>query len=206
MARIKLPSYLKEGSGRMEDAVIVTRGGESYMMPYKKHDSGNTPAQQAVRDAFKTVVADWKYLKGIIGEAWGLPVMGTNVSGYNHFLGVNASRRRAGLPLVLCPGTGGEVLMNFKAAAGDAPGGIVCSFIPPGQGRHVTFFVRRVTASGVIEPVTRHEAGAGCASPFVITGLEPATAYHVHAIVTDAVYDEANTVSRSVAAECVSGS
>ncbi len=204
MARIKLPSYIKEGSGRMEDAVIVTRGGKSYMMTYKKHDSGNTSAQQAVRAAFKTVVADWKYLKGIIGKAWAMPVMGTSVSGYNHFLGVNASRRRAGLPLVLCPGTGKELLVNFKAAASDAPGGIACSFITPGQGCHVTFFLRRVTAPGVIAPVTRHDAGAGCASPFVITGLEPATAYHVHAIVTDAVYDKANTVSQSVAAECVS--
>ena len=206
MAKIKLPSYIKEGNGRMEDAVLVTRGGESYMMIYRKYNRGQTPEQEEIRNAFKTVVYDWKYLEGIIHEAWAMPVKDTNVSGYNNFMGTNVQKRRDGLPIMLCTGMGEEILMNFTAETGSAPGEIGCSFLPPESGCHVTIFTRPVTASGVKAPIARHDAGADPASPFIITGLEPGTEYHVFAIVTDAAYDEARTVSQSVAAGCISGS
>ena len=198
MARIKLPSYIKEGNGRMEDAVLVTRGGESYMMIYKKHDSGNSAEQEAVRTAFKTVVMDWRYLDGIIREAWAMPTKGTNVSGYNNFMGANVIRRRDGQPIVLCPGMGEEILMNFEALPGSAAGDISCTFLAPEQGCHVTFFTRRITEPGVKALITRHDAGANPVSPHVITGLETGAQYHVFAVVTDKAYTEAATVSASV--------
>lgn len=198
MARIKLPSYIKEGNGRMEDAVLVTRGGESYMMIYKKHGSGNSAGQEAVRTAFRTVVTDWRYLDGIIREAWAMPTKGTNVSGYNNFLGANVLRRRDGEPLILCPGMGEEILMNFEATPGNSAGEISCSFLSPEKGCHVTFFTRRITEPGIKALITRHDAGADPASPFIISGLETGAQYHVFAIVTDRAYIDATTVSASV--------
>lgn len=205
MAKITLPSYIKEGHGRMEDAVIVTRKGTSYMMHYKKGNRVKTVNQIEVQDAFKTVVADWKNLTGIIRKAWDLYSDEENVSGYNSFMGVNSTHRRAGEPLEICPGMGEEILMNFTTAPGSSAGEIVCEFLPPEAGCHVTFFTRKESESGIKSPITRHDAGADPVSPFTITGRESGADYYIYAIVTDAQYDSALTVSQSVSASSKAG-
>ncbi|HPS58027.1 MAG TPA: hypothetical protein PK514_07965 [Spirochaetota bacterium] len=205
MARIKLPSYIKEGSGRMEDAVIVTKNGTSYMMVYKKYSRGNTASQAAVNNAFRTVIVDWKYLRGIIRKAWDSSSENGNVSGYNLFIGENMSRRRSGEPIMLCPGMGEEILMNFTAEPGTCAGEVICSFLAAEPGCHVTFFSRKETAPDENSIITRHDAGADLASTFTITGLEPGAQYHIYAVVTDAAYEEAATISASVAAKTESG-
>jgi len=205
MAKITLPSYIKEGHGRMEDAVIVTRKGTSYMMVYKKTSREKTVKQQAVQDAFKTVVADWKYLTGIINKAWNVYTDDENVSGYNSFMGVNIPHRRAGEPLELCPGLGEEILMNLTAAPGTSAGEIACTFLPPEAGSHISFFTRKEAEPGIKSPISRHDAGADPVSPFTITGLETGMNYIIYAVVTDAQYDTALTVSQSAAASSVAG-
>lgn len=200
MARIKLPSYIKEGHGRMDDAVIVTMpNGESYMKPYKKVVS-RTENQIEVRNAFRTVVSDWKYLEGIISNAWDFATKGKNASGYNAFMGVNITHRRAGEPLELCGDMGEEMLKNFTAAPGTAAGEIMCQFLPAEAGCHITFFARKEVEPGIKSPISRHDAGADTESPFTITGLETGARYYIYAIVTDAQYDAALSVSQSVAA------
>jgi hypothetical protein len=54
----------------MEDAVFVNWKGITYMRPYKKQKSVNSPKQVEVRMAFSSVPADWKYLPGLIAETW----------------------------------------------------------------------------------------------------------------------------------------
>ena len=144
MAKIKLPSYIKEGHGRMDDAVIITRGDKSFMKIYKKYDRGSSPKQVEVRNAFTTIVADWSYLEGIVSDAWDMSNDDPYVSGYNAFLGENLSRRRDGEVLMLCPGMGEEILMNFTAEPGTVAGEVICRFAEAEPGCHVTFFVRRV--------------------------------------------------------------
>ena len=36
MAKMKFPSYIKEAGGRMDDAVLVTRKGVSYIRVYRE--------------------------------------------------------------------------------------------------------------------------------------------------------------------------
>ncbi|PKL18216.1 MAG: hypothetical protein CVV49_07110 [Spirochaetae bacterium HGW-Spirochaetae-5] len=205
MARIKLPSYIKEGSGRMEDAVLVTRNGSSYMMVYKKQDRTATVGQKEVQDAFKTVVYDWKFITGIVKDSWDNCGDDENVSGYNAFIGENIPHRRAGEPLELCKGMGEEILVNFTAAPGSSSGEIACSFLPPEAGCHVSIFTRKDEEPGVKSPISRHDAGADPVSPFTITGLESGASYSIYAVVTDAEYGSAMTVSQSVAAVSVAG-
>ena len=122
MAKIKFPSYIKEGHGRMDDAILVMRKGYSYMKTYKTYTTGHTEEQLEIRNAFSTVVADWKYLGGIISGAWTIAAKDTAGTGYNAFLGSNIQHRRAGEPLELCIGMGEEILMNFTAAPGTTAG------------------------------------------------------------------------------------
>lgn len=203
MAKITLPSYIKEGHGRMDDAVIVTRNGESYMKVYKKILS-NSANQLEIRQAFKSLVADWKYLTGIVSESWNFLTKGTNASGYNAFIGANILHRRAGDPLELCPGLGEEIVMNLTAAPGGT-GQLVCSFLPAETGRHITFFARKDTEPGIKGVIIRFDAGADPVSPYTITGLEPGAKYSVYAVATDAEYEKAKTVSQSSSSTATAG-
>lgn len=205
MAKIKFPSYIKEGHGRMDDAVIVTMpNGEAYMRTYRKVIS-KTEKQVEVRKAFSSLVKDWKHLTGIISDSWDLLTKGTNANGYNAFMGANVSHRRAGRPIELCRGMGEELLINFTARAGSTSGDIVCSFLTPEQCRHVTIFTRKEVEPGEPSPISKHVAGETPSSPFTISGLESGAQYYIYAVVTDAEYSSAKTVSQSVAALCSAG-
>jgi len=199
MARIILPSYIKEGHGRMDDAVLAKWKGVTYMKPYKKSVS-RSEKQVFVRKVFKSLSADWKSLTGIIRGSWEFFVQGKSLTGLNAFIAANFNHRRAGEPLELCPAMGEEILMNFTAEAGSAPGEITCSFLQPAEGCHITFFTREVTELDTQPGFMRHDAGAGSVSPFTLTGLEQGAQYHVFAVVTDAEYVNASTVSVSVSA------
>ena len=197
MAKIVLPSYLKEGSGRMEDAVLMHWKGIPYMRPYKKHADAKTAEQVAVRNAFTSLVADWGRLAGIVRTAWSASIEGLDISGYNAFIGANSGARRQGEAIELCPPMGEDQVMNFAAAPGTA-GTIACTFAPIAAEKHLTIFVRKETEDASI---VRIDCGAAPASPVTVPSLETGKSYTVYAIVTDAAYADAKTVSRSVAAK-----
>lgn len=197
MAKIKLPSYLKEGNGRMEDAVLTRWKGISYMKPYRKPKDAQTQAQVEIRSAFSSVVADWGYLSGIVHTAWNKSVEGQDLTGYNAFIGTNSEYRRKGEILELCPAYGEEMVINFTAAAGSVGGTISCSFAPLAAGKHLTLFIRKNVTEGKANPVIRQDCGADPVSPVTVSSLKAGAAYSVYAVVTDAVYAEAKSVSQS---------
>jgi hypothetical protein len=200
MAKIALPSYLKEGNGRMEDAVLMHWKGISYMRPYKKPRDTRTSGQVAVRNAFTSLVADWGCLAGIVREAWNASVEGQDLTGYNAFIGANSNARRKGQALELCPPMGENQVMNFTAAAGTVAGSISCSFAPIPAGKHLTLFVREEVAGEENASMIRLDVGADPASPVTAPSLESGKVYTVYALVTDAAYTDAKTVSHSVSA------
>ena len=200
MAKIELPSYLKEGNGRMEDAVLMRWKGISYMRPYKKPRDARTTGQVAVRSAFTSLVEDWGCLAGIVRSSWNASVKGMDLTGYNSFIGVNSNARRKGEAIELCPPMGENQVTNFTAASGTAAGSISCTFAPVAAGKHLTLFVRKDAAEEETAPMIRHDCGADPASPVTVPSLESGKAYTVYALVTDAAYTDAKTVSHSVSA------
>ncbi len=204
MAKIKLPSYIKEAGGKMDDAVLVTRKGVSYMMPYREKES-YSDKQIEVQLAFSTIAGDWKNFTGIIQDTWEILAKDTTASGFNIFMGNNLKLRRAGEPLILCKGMGEEPLKDFTASPGTGAGEITCEFTPAETGRHITFFWHQVTEPGVKAPISRHDGGADTMSPFTISGLEQGLEYCVYTVVTDAQYDKAITVSESSGAKTNAG-
>jgi hypothetical protein len=98
---------------------------------------------------------------------------------------------------------GEEPLADFAAEAGASSGEITCTFTPPGNGSHITFFTRKVPGNGEIELLSKHDAGSGTTTPYTLTGLEPGAAYHVYGVLTDATYDESAMVSAAVTASAL---
>jgi len=200
MAKVTLPSYFKDGSGRMEDAVMFQWKGQTYIKHYRKREKA-TEKQQEVRDAFSTLAKDWKCLSGVARNSWNIYVEGERLMGVNAFIGENSVRRRSGMPITISKGLGETPLENFTVEAGSNRGEINCTFDSPEDGNHVTIFVSKKTDQGEHSEMTRHDLGENPSSPSPIAGLENGADYHVYAIVTNAAYDEAETVSESVSGE-----
>lgn len=202
MAKITLPSYIKDGSGRMEDAVLGQCRGISFMRHYKKQKYAGTPKQLQVNSAFQSVIADWKSITGIVRAAWEERSEGQHYNGYNAFIGSNSPRRIRGEHLELCPAMGEKPVLGFAAAAGTDAGSISCTFSPIPAGKHLSIFLRRDDVAFEDEAATliRHDFGADPVSPVTIPSLEAGKSYTVYAVVTDAAYGEAKLVSRSIAA------
>ena len=202
MAKITMPSYIKEGSGRMEDAVFAQCRGILYMKHYKKQKYAGTPKQEQVKTAFMSLVADWNSLSGIVRSAWNERCEGQHYNGYNAFIGANSPRRIRGEHLELCPAMGEKPVLGFTAAAGTAAGSISCTFTPIPAGKHLSIFLRRddVVYEDEAATLIRHDLGADPVSPVTLPSLETGKSYTVYAVVTDAAYGEAKLVSRSIAA------
>jgi len=97
------------------------------------------------------------------------------------------------------------VVMNFAAAPGSAAGSVSVTFAALPEGKHLTLFARKDVALGEVAPITRQDCGAAPASPVTIALLDAATQYEVYAVVTDAAYNDAKTISASVSAEVTTG-
>ena len=205
MAKVTFPSYIKGSQGRMKDMIISKWKGIVYMRHNYKSQRPPTEKQVYIRSAFSSLVSDWKYFGGIISTSWRLLTEDRNLSGYNAFIGSNLTHRRAGKPIQICPGTGEEILMNFTAVPGREQGKIMCSFLPPESSCHVTFFARNETLREKQPVIIRFDAGADTLSPFILTGLQSGALYSIYAVVTDAAYARAETVSPSVAAMSAAG-
>ena len=83
------------------------------------------------------------------------------------------------------------------------PGGtgeIVCevTYPPAFAGRHLTVFTRKRVNGVPVGIYARHDMGEAGASTVSVTGLEAGSEYSVYAILTNAPYTEAVTVSASV--------
>ncbi len=200
MAKVTLPSYIKDGRGRMEDAVMFQWKGQTYMRHYKKREN-ITEKQQEVRNAFSTLANDWKCLRGAVQSSWKMYVEGERMLGLNAFIGENVPRRRSGMPIVISKGFGERPLENFTVEAGTNAGEIHCTFDSPAEGSHVTVFVSKQAEEGKHFEMTRHDLGADPSVPCPIAGLESGADYHVYAIVTNAAYEDAETLSESVSGE-----
>jgi hypothetical protein len=198
-------SLVKENRGKLGDVVFSEWKGIPYVRDYVKNEDPGTPKQKEVRTAFTSLTKLWKSNNGVMRMSWDEYVNSRKLSmtGYNAFIGANSKKERAGEPLELFRPMGEEPLADFAAEAGASSGEITCTFTPPGNGSHITFFTRKVPGNGEIELLSKHDAGSGTATPYTLTGLEPGAAYHVYGVVTDAAYDESAMVSAAVTASAL---
>ncbi len=207
MGKVRTNAAIKGFSNNIDGFVYYERNGKACVRPYFKPSDPKTHKQQKVRNAFRTLSSLWKQLDGILVESWNALGRTTKVSGYNAFIGANANSQRAGQPLTLCPEYGMEGLTAFTARAGSAAGEIVCEYTPGETvGTPSIMFFAQKTEKGIAGgDLARFDGGPASGPSFTLTGLESGCAYHVYAILTDAPYAEATTVSVARSAICTAG-
>lgn len=204
MAKAKTTVNVPEISRNIDGFVYYMRNGKTYIRKYSKTPNANTPAQQAVREAFSRVIAIWKKNSGLLRTTWDLYGKKKELTGFTAFIGANANLQRTGKPLVLFKEMGIEnEPENFAAASGGA-GEIVCSFDGPANGHHLSVFAQRKENGVADGKVRRFDAGAGVSS-FTVKGLEPGLEYFVYGVFTDAPFAEATISSASASAIASAG-
>ena len=204
MAKAKTTVNVPEISRNIDGFVYYMRNGKTYIRKYTKARDVNSPAQQAVREAFSRVIAIWKKNRGLMRSTWELFGKKKELSGYAAFIGANANALRFGKPLSLFKEMGIEdEPENFAATAGGT-GEIVCSFEGDANGHHLTLFTQRKENGVADGKIRRFDAGSGISS-FTLKGLEPGMEYFVYGLFTDAPYAEATLASASVAARATAG-
>ena len=208
MSKVDLNPVFEGFTRKMGNLVFYTRRGDTFARRRTSPSNPNSTAQQSVRGAFTYVAELWKGSDGALRTSWERYARGKKYTGYNAFLGENAPKKRQGASLELIKEMGEEPLMDFTAAPGAAAGQVTASFTmpPESSGKHLTVFAQDGGADAAYRPLRRYDLGAGAASPVAINGLEAGKPYHLYAVLSDAAYAGATSVSASVAAEVVAGS
>jgi uncharacterized protein with NRDE domain len=84
--KIKHPSYIKEGSGRMGDLVFYSLYGSSFARLYAKPVNPDTEGQRIVRRTFGDAVRSWQKLTDEEKQKYSRKARHLPMSGYNLFI------------------------------------------------------------------------------------------------------------------------
>ena len=204
MADVGLNPVFESFRRKIGDLVFFQRNGETFVRRKGQIRNPKSPEQLEVRNAFSSLVSDWKSMNGVMHAGWMKRAKNEKYSGYNLFIARNAADRREGRTIELFSSMGEEPLAAFAVQPGSAQGSVECAFtMEAGEpGRHLTVFARRKDGAA---PLRRHDAGADPVSPVTVTNLEPGAEYEFYAVVTDAAYTAATKVSASSAAVSLTG-
>ena len=209
MSKVKLSPIITDVRNRMGNVVFSKWKDTNYVRQYTTYSTGNSERQAAVRDAFATAVSVWKSAGSTLHAAWDnyAQEQNINMSGYNAFIKANIGRILDNTAMELFKSTGENEPSSLSAGSAPASGEIICEFILPAslEQRHVIFFVQRITDGKPADTIAMYEAGADPVSPFSITGLEPGAEYHVYAIIADADYANAVTISAAAVITTAAG-
>jgi hypothetical protein len=203
MPRIVYHPIVSEMHNKLGKMVFCEKKGVSYIRRWVAPTNPNTPKQQAVRSAFKTLVTLWKQLdvSDIFHNSWKAATEGTPMSGYNAFIKANAYKEHDGDPLVLFKVTERGHALDFKAQTGTTAGSITCTFSPAPltNGETLTVFTQEVIGADDLgsDQITIHRQAINTTSPVTISGLTTGSKYFVYAVVTDKAYDTATLVLAS---------
>ena len=207
MADVNLNPVFENFRRKIGDLVFYTRKGDTFVRRKGMTRNPKTEAQMAVRNAFSSLVVDWRQMNGVMHRSWEHFAKGKKYSGYNAFLASNVERRKGNLPMELFKALGEERLIDFSAEKGASEGEVTCRFTMP-QGsaeKHVTFFSRKKLSVNGDSRIIRTDGGANPASPVTISGLERGAEYEIHAVISDAQYASATKVSESLSGSAIAG-
>ena len=200
MAKVTYNTLVKDIRCRLDNVVFSKWKDTSYVRPYRKPSNPRSPEQMKVRNAFLRLVKNWSEGDRLLHDGWEAYARGSNMTGYNAFIGANALLQKNGEPIQLFKSMGEARLLSFQARKGTNPGEIVCSTVPPAEfeEKHLTIFSQETTEGIATGSMTRHDMGPMKNDEYLITGLETGRKYFLYAVITDREYLEAGSVSESV--------
>ena len=208
MSKVDMNPVFEGFARKIGNLVFFNRKGETFARRFTPPTDRKSPGQLSVRQAFAYVGDLWKGSNGVMRKSWENFARGKKYTGYNSFIAANVPRKRSNRALELFKEMGQEPLMDFTAQTGALAEQVTASFTMPqgAEGKHLTVFAQVNENGAEYRPLRRFDLGAGAASPVAIDGLEPGKQYYLYAVLTDAAYNEATSVSESVSAEAVVGS
>lgn len=86
--KIQLPSYLKKGSGRIEDIVLYSSCGKMYARKYVVPVNPDTEKQRMVRRVFGDAIRSWQSLSPADKYLYNRKAFRLNLKGYNLFIAI----------------------------------------------------------------------------------------------------------------------
>lgn len=208
MSQVKMNPVFEGFARKMGNMVFFNRKGETFARRFTPPTDRKSPGQLSVRQAFAYIGDLWKGSNGVMRKSWENFARGKKFTGYNSFIAANVPKKRANHALELFKEMGEESIMDFTAHTGASAGQVTVSFTMPegAEGKHLTVFAQVNENGAEYRPFRRFDLGAGAVSPVAIDGLEPGKPYHLYAVLTDAAYNDATSVSESASAEVVAGS
>ncbi len=207
MAKAQLSILVSDLRNKIGNVVFSKWKQSNYVRQYVKHGTGNTEGQIIIRDNFSIVVTVWKALCDAMRATWTNAAKSLNMSGYNLFIGDNATHLLKGTSMEMAKASiGVHGLFTFSAAPA-ASGAVQCSFTVP-DGSETSYLV--LVAQKMVEGkpgdvVSLVNGGVNPVSPYTLTGLEPGVQYTVHAMLADNEFAKAKTVSGSLSAVTTAG-
>ena len=78
---------------KLGDIVFSKWKGTNYLRPYVKPTNPKTEKQMEVRNAFIRLVDNWKQVNGVLHKSWNNFAKGSNMTGYNAFIGANSIKQ-----------------------------------------------------------------------------------------------------------------
>ena len=142
MANVKLNPVFEGFSKKIGDLVFFQKNGSTFVRRLGEYTDSKTEDQLEVRTAFTRLVENWKQIPGIFKEAWkAFAKTQKKGTGYNHFIGENATSQRNGELITLFKSHGEEPLQTFTCQFNVATNDCTAAFTPaPLTDKHLTLF------------------------------------------------------------------
>lgn len=103
MAKIKLTAIDVVGIlGNVGPVTLASKRGQPFVRRRYGHQTPS-PAQEAMRDAFRTADAYWAHLSLADRQAWRDYRAWEHLNGYSQYMSINITRVRDGLPIIENP-------------------------------------------------------------------------------------------------------
>ncbi len=202
MAKVAYNTLGKDVRNRLDNVVFSKWKHTSYIKPYIKPSNPNSPEQLKVRKAFSRLVKNWKEADNLLRATWDNHARGSNMTGYNAFIGANAALQKNGEPLELFKPLGEASLASFQTVKGSSAGEIKCLIKYPvsSNGKHLTIFTQTSVDGIATGSIARHDMNIISGDEYVLPGLEGGTKYFVYAVITNNRYQDASAISASIGA------
>jgi len=179
MARIFLSPLIVDIRAKQSDTVFSKWRGVNYIRSRVIPTNPNTSNQQSVRNALKELVKLWQGFTFRPKVNWNYYATGKSKSGFNAFIGTNATAEKEGNLLVLTKDNGFDKFTSFGCNNTGGSGTVTVNFAPDAiPTKHVFLYIRKPHTGIWVE---KHEMAVG--NSYTFENLDAGEDYEVYGFI-----------------------